>query len=240
LNEFKKYLRIKKVEWLHKIHEDFHRETGIDLPHGHGFTRSDFCHFVAYEGKKFVHKGAMKFILTNGDTYSVHEKLQDTFEQKTIDKKKIDDNVEKMFNFFRHEINGNKLFPRFLEETENFFIFQFYETEDWTPLEELTIEDSSYIRKIFLEFNKGKKEIVSPFFNQMVNKLFRHQKTGEIVMIDLKGLEFHPNGPLSILMNNGYVNDLYLLERRYWTKSYILKPYSLDYSVAKTRLIKHY
>jgi len=226
------------------MHVDFKKETGISLPHGHGFTRSDFVHFFSYEGKKYVHKEAMRFILTNGDTYSVHEKRQEevlgSLAAKPDIKKQVDANVEKMFSFFRKEINDNKLFPELLSETDKFFIFKFYDKEEWTPLEELTAQDCLYIKKVFVGFNKGKKEIVTPFYNQMANKLFRHNESGEIVMIDLKGLEFHPNGPLSILMNNTYVNDLYLLERRYWTRSYILKPYAMDYSVAKTRLVKHY
>lgn len=242
MNEFRIFLRNEKIKWLYKMQEDFCKETGVQLPHGHGFTRSDFCHFLIYDGKKFVHKEAMRFVLTNGGTYSAHEKLPETFifNNDVNARLKIENDAERMFNFYRFEINKIKLFPSLLEETEHFFVFKYYPEDEWTPLDRLSQEDSDYIRGVFLEFNKGKKEIVTPFYNQLLNKLYRHNKTNEIVMIDLKCLEYHPNGPLSVMMIDRNTNDLYLLERRYWTRSYILKPYAMDYDVARTRLIKHY
>jgi len=242
MNEFRIFLRKEKIKWLYKMHEDFYKETGIVLPHGHGFTISDFCHFLIHDGKKFVHKDAMRFVLTNGGTYSAHEKLLETFIFNSSEKArlKIDNEVERMFDFYRLEINQIKLFPNLLKETEHFFVFEYYPESEWTQLLELTKEDSDYIRKVFLDFNRNKKEVVTPFNNQLLNKFFRNNKTKELVMVDLKCLEFHPKAPLSILMKNNYINDLYLLERRYWTRAYILKPYTMDYDVSRTRLIKHY
>lgn len=242
MSEFKIYLRNEKIKWLYKIKEEMARDFGIELPHGAGFTRSDFCHFIIIEDKKYVHKGAMAFILTNGGTYFEHQqipkmvKINDNLVQRNV----IDLKVEKMFHFFRHEINTHKLYPQFLSETEHFFVFKYYSEDEWMPLTKLTSNDSAEIRRLFDEGNEDKKEVVTPFYNQVINKLFKNKKSGAIVMIDLKILEFHPKGPLAILMHNKRINDLYLLERRYWTRSFILKPYALDYYVHDTKLIKHY
>jgi len=240
MKNFKLYLRDKKIEFLKKCHEDFISDFNFELSSGAGFTRCDFFHFVVHEQIKFVHKESLKFILTNGDTYSRHERLEEIMQPNQEQKEIVLKDVERMFDFLRTEINQVNLFPKLLSETKNFFVFEYYDEDDWLQLEKLSLKDSVYIRHTFLTYTKNKKEIVTPFYNQMANKIFRNRKTGEVKMVDLKSLEFRKNGPLAILMNNKYVNDLYLLERRYWTKSHILKPFSIDYPVHLTSIIKHY
>ena len=240
--KFNLYLRSEKIKWIHKFSEDFNKDFGVELPHGTGFTKSDFFHFAAVDGKKYVHKEAMKFVLTNGGTYSEHQERPIDFKLNSNLKEteKIDLNIARMFNFFRNDINQYKLYPAFLSETEHFFIFKYYDSNEWTSLDILLKKDSEYIKKSYVRYIKGTNEVVTPFFNQMINKLFRNNSTGEIIMVDLKSLEFRPKSNLSILMYNGRINELYLLERFFWTKSFILRPYAIDYPVKYTQLIKHY
>jgi hypothetical protein len=242
MSEFTTYLRVEKVKLIQKIQNDFKKDFGTDLPHGAGFTRSDFVHFVANEGKKYVHKGAMSFILTNGGTYLLEQKKLEKFKlnEDAEERKNIDLKVERMFDFFRNDINQCKLYPTLLGETENFFIFKHYDETEWTKIEHLTKKDSEYIKSVYVDNFRGTNEVVTPFFNQMLYKLFRNNKTGEIVVVDLKSLEFRPKSSLAIFFCGWGINELYLLERRYWTRAYILKPFAIDYSVKQTILIKHY
>lgn len=242
MSDFMSYLRLEKVKWIHKIQNDFKKDFGFELPHGAGFTRSDFVHFVAVDGKKYVHKGAMTFILTNGGTYFLEQKKLDSFKvnENAEERKKIDLKVERMFDFFRKDINQCKLYPTLLSESENFFIFKYYDENEWTKLDHLTKQDSEYIRSVYVDNFRGTNEVVTPFYSQMLYKLFRNNKTGEVVAVDLKSLEFRPKISLGIFMCGWGINDFYLLERRYWTKNYILKPYSVDYPVRETNLIKLY
>jgi hypothetical protein len=227
---------------MYQFQSDFKKDFWIDLPHGKGFTKSDFFHFAEVDGKKYVHKEAMRFVLTNGGSYFLHQKAPEgnTINTNAAEIQKIDLIPEKMFSFFRNDINNHKIYPKLLSESENFFVFEFYDDTHWTRLDHLTPEDSKYIKQHYVPHHRNTKEVVTPFFNQMVKKLFRNNSTGEIVMVDLKSLEFRPVSNLAVLMYNGRVNDLYLLERRFVTRKYILKPYALDYPVHFTSLIRHY
>lgn len=240
--EMSVYLREEKIKWLHKMRDDLLKDCGVEVPHGSGFSKKSFVHFMVVDDKKYVHKEALKFIYTNGGTYFMNTEMPKYFvvNQNAVEKKRIDGNVERMFNFFREGINQCKIYPEFLAETENFFVFKYYSEDEWERLERLTRYDTDFIKKSFDQTFKDEKEVITPFYNQMYNKLFRHKKTGEIVMVDLKGLEVWPKTSLAILMYGEYVNDLYLLERRFLTRAYILKPFAIDYPVQETNIIRHY
>lgn len=240
--EFKIHLRNEKIRLMYQLQIDFKKDFDIELPHGAGFTKSDFFHFVAVDGKKYVHKEAMLFHLTNGGTYLLGKKNPDFFSISTDakEREKVNSIASRMFDFFRYDINNHPLFPKFLFETDYFFVFNFYQEDEWEPLDQLTLEDSIYIKRTFIPHYKNTKEVVTPFFSQMKRKLFRSKSNGNIVMVDLKCLDFRSISSLAILMYNGRVNDLYLLERRFVTRKYILKPYAMDYPVQYANLIRYY
>lgn len=237
----KGYLRQEKIKRLHQVKADLMTDLGIEVPAGKGFTRSDMFHFVAIGDKKYVHKDSMRFVLTNGLTYHLHEALFDTLmiNQNVEERRLIDENVERMFRFFREDINDFKLYPEYLEETERFFIFRYYD-DDWENIDFLTKEDAKFIRQHYVKTYKGGKDTITPFYNQMLNKLVKNKSTGAIKMVDLKSLEFRPKTDLAIYMYNGPINDLYLLERRFVTKKKIIAPFAIDYPVDQARIIKYY
>lgn len=236
------YLREEKVKWLHKMRDDLRKDFGIEVPHGSGFSKKSFVHFIVVDGKKYVHKEALRFIYTNGDTYFMNVEMPKYFSvnQDQTEIKRIDANADRIFNFFRQEINQCKIYPDFLAETENYFVFKYYSEDEWERLERLTRYDTDFIKSSFDQTFKGEREVITPFYNQMYNKLYRHKTTGEIVMVDLKGLEVWPKSSLAILMYGAFVNDLYLLERRFLTRNYLLKPFAIDYPVQETNIIRHY
>lgn len=239
---FSVYLRNKKVEFIKESYKDFKKDYGIDLEYGQGFTRSEFFHFVAYGGKKYVHKNALRFLLTNGETYFVGLENPKEFKvnQDISMIMKTKENVEKMFYFFRHEINSYEIYPKLLEESESFFVFEYFDSEEFEEIEKLNLKDAKFIYSHYKKATNGKKEVVTPFYNQMYRKILRNKLTNEIKVRDIKGLEFHSNDPLGILFYNDAVNVYYLLERRYLLKSMILKPYVTDYKVKATQMIKLY
>lgn len=240
--KFTIYQRENKVRLIKQFREDFEKEFGIDLGYGAGFTRAEYFHFGIHENKKYVHKESLEFSLTNGNSYYIGVKNPEYFKVNP-NKKEIQSvkaNVERMFNFLRGGINAYEIYPKFLKETEHFLIFEYYTDEEWETLEQLTLEDAQYIYKHFKSATKDKKEVVTPFFNQMCQKILRNRKTGAIKIRDIKSLEFHSNDPLGILFYNGRVNQYYLLERRFRLKSTILKPFSTDYPTKNTEMVKLY
>lgn len=240
--DFKTYLRTEKVKWLQKFSSDFKKDFGVDLPHGTGFTTSDFFHFGPVENLKYVHKEAMHFLLTNGLTYNGNCDLYapTVFNQNQMQKDKVDSDIALMFDFYRYGINQCKLYPSFIKESENFFVFEFYSDTEWTAIDYLTREDAQFIKKHYIDKFEGITKKVTPFYCSLADKLFRHNKTGEIKMVDIKSFEFRSRSGLTILMVNDRVNNLYLLERRFLTRSYILSPFKKDYNVRETALIKLY
>lgn len=241
MNSMREYLRLEKIKHLHQVKTDLWTDFKIEVPAGTGFTRSEMFHFVRIEDKKYVHKESMRFVLTNGYTYNVNQELMDIVSINTDPemKKKTDINVERMFQFFREDINEFKLYPELIGESEHFFIFKYYDG-DWDNISRLTKEDSKYIRKNYVKTYKNTNETVTPFYNQMSHKLVKNTKTGEIKMVDLKSLEFRPKTDLAIYMYNDIVNDLYLLERRFVTRKKIVQPFTLDYPGHAANIIKHY
>lgn len=241
MTAMKEHLRLRKIKYLYEVKDALYSDFKIDINLGTGFSKSEYFHFVSYEGKKYVYKDALKFIYTNGDTYYLHEPLTEEFVQNPdkASREEVDGKIEKMFNFFRNDINNFRLFPEFIEETEKFFVFKYYD-EGWEKLSYLTREDSKYIRKHFVWKYQNSKETITPFYNNMVHKLMRNKETGEIKMIDLKSLEFHQVPFLAIYMYSVITNDLYVLDWRFHSKEKLLKPFMLDYPAETARIIKHY
>ncbi|WP_408098570.1 hypothetical protein ACJVC5_06555 [Peredibacter sp. HCB2-198] len=241
MTTMREYLRLEKIKRLHQAKADLKTDFNIDVPEGTGFTRSDMFHFIRIGDKKYVHKESMRFILTNGDTYNVNQEISDNvvINQNPEIRKKTDDNVARMFQFFREDINKFPLYPEFLEESPHFFVFRYY-AGDWENISRLTKEDSKFIRKHFVKTYKNTKETITPFYNQMSHKLVKNMKTGEIKMVDLKSLEFRPKTDLAIYMYNDAINDLYLLDRRFVTRSKLVAPFAMDYPSEAARIIKHY
>lgn len=239
---FQTYLRNKKVELIKESYVDFKADFNVELDYGSGFTRSDFFHFVIYDGKKYVHKKAFEFLLTNGETFLVNvENPKEFMVNKNVNEiVKHKANVVKMFEFFRSEINKYEIYPKLLNESEHFFVFEYYGDEDYEEILDLKLEDAKYISLHYKKATKGKNEVVTPFFNQMYHKILRHKHSKIIKIRDIKGLEFHDNEALGILFYNDAVNVYYLLERRYILKSMILAPFKNDYKVKATQMIKLY
>lgn len=237
----KEHLRLKKIQFLYEVKNALQSDFNIGINLGTGFTKSDFFHFVPFEGKKYVYKEAMRFILTNADTYYLHRPLSSEYEMNPDQEERssIDNSIDKMFNFFRHDINDFKLYPEFIEETDNFFVFKYYD-EDWEKITSLTWKDSRYISKHFIWSYKKSQETVTPFFNNMPHKLMKNIKTGQIKMIDLKSLEFHSVSNLAIYMYSNIMNDLYLLDWRFISKEKLIEPFKMDYPAEASRIIKHY
>lgn len=238
--KFSDYQRENKVRLIKQFREDFEKDFGIDLGYGSGFTRAEYFHFGVYEHKKYVHKESLEFSLTNGHTYfvGVENPVYFKVNPNKEEIKEVKHNVEKMFNFLRGEINTYGIYPTFLTETDHFFVFEYYEEAQWEVLEKLTLEDAQFIYEHYKAATKNKKEVVTPFYNQMCHKILRNRKTGAIKIRDIKSLEFHTNDPLGILFYNGRVNEYYMLERRFRLKSTILKPFSLDYPTKATTMVK--
>lgn len=240
--KFSVYQRENKVRLLNQFREDFKHDFNIDPGHGKGFTRSEYFHFGAIGNRKYVHKESMRFMLTNGESYYVGVEALELFKVNPdqSEKEKIEKNIERIFNFFRNDINNYKIYPNLLEETEHFFVFEFYELEEWEELESLNLKDAKRITEALLPIYKKNKEIVTPFYNQMNLKFLRNKKTGEIKCRDIKSLEFRPASPLGILFYNGYINTYYQLERRFRSREYILRDFAIDYPVKSTKVVKLY
>jgi len=241
MTSMREHLRLKKIQFLYEVKEALFKDFNIEIELGQGFTKSDMFHFVVIGDKKYVYKNALKFILTNGDTYNMHQPLTSEFivNKNPDDQKLITDNIQRMFDFFRNDINNFKLYPELLEETENFFVFRYYD-ENWEKISSLDWKDSRYISKHFVRSYKGSKETISPFYNNMYNKLMKNMNSGEIKMVDIKSLEFRKVPNLAIYMYSDITNNLYLLDWRFVSRKKLIEPYSLDYPAEGARIIKHY
>ena len=240
--KFEIHQRENKIRLLKKFRADFILDFNIDPGEGKGFTRSEYFHFGEINKKKYVHKEALRFALTNGGTYYLGVEALENFEVNPDEKlkKQIDLNIEKLFDCYRTSLNSYKIYPTFLGETEHFFIFDYYDLEEWDELEDLTLEDAKYIKNALDPIYKKNKLILSPFHNQMFKKFLRNKNTGEIKCRDLKNLEFREPMPLGILFYNGYINTYYQLVRRFRSREYILRDYAIDYPVKSTKIIKLY
>lgn len=238
----KKYLIEKKVEMLYRISRDFKTDFNIELPHGAGFTKSKFVYFVQYQGKKYVNKEALRFLLTNGDTYFVHQKEQELFmvNDDHVARERVDANAILVMDFIRNEMESYQIFPKLFEETTHFFVLEFFSDDEWEPLSALKKDEAQFIYQNFTKKIKNKKQLITPFYNQMAEKLYRHKKTGVVKMTDLKSLEVREKDPLAILMCDGRVNALYLLERRFVFKKYLLEPFKNDYAIQDTIIVPSY
>lgn len=240
---FKEYLRQRKIDFIYQMGKDFYEDFQVEFGHGKGFTHSDFIYFVHHEGKKYIHKKAFHFLLTNGDSYFVNTKSLEKFEKNTnaLEIEKIETNFIKLVDFLKSRINSFKLFPSFLGESKHFLIFEYLdEEEDWERLFDLSKSDGQFIYKNFVIPMNAESMIVTPLYNQMAGKIFKNRKTKELKFIDFKSLEIRDKNLSSILMYNGRISKLYLLERRFVLKKYILAPYAVDYPVQELELVKLY
>lgn len=240
---FKEYLREKKITFIYQIGSDFKKDFQVELGHGAGFTNSDFIYFIHHQGKKYLHKKAFHFLLTNGDTYFVNVPNLQSFSRNENKEEvnRIENNFIKLVDFLRTKSNHFKVFPRFLAESENFLVFEYLDEEgDWEKLFSLNKSDGKFIYQNFIIPMRKESTIVTPLYNQMAGKVFRNRKTKEIRLVDFKSLEIRDECIGSVLMYNGSISDLYLLERRFVLRKYILAPYAIDYPVDSFQLIKLY
>lgn len=241
MNNFEKYLLDNKIRLMKKFAQDLKKDFKISVPEGYGFTKSDFFHFGAIEDKKYVHKEALLFFFTNALTYN-YDATKNDFDENNIqvdpkEKEKIDSNIKKMIDFFRTDKRKKSLYPRLLEESENFFVFEFYQEGDtWRKLSALTRKDARYIRKNLVEMPKHKGMYLSPFKNQMCKKIMKNKVTGELKLIDIKSYEVVDYCPRIIYMFSYFHNDIYICGFALRTRDKIIAPFEEDYPVDDARL----
>lgn len=243
MNNFEKHLLESKTKFIRLFREDLKKDFGVDVPEGYGFTQSDFFYFGALGEFKYVHKEAMRFILTNGDTYQEHEPLNGEFPFEADQERKevVNNKIEVLFNFFRSEINQHPLYPEFTRESESFLVFKYYRPEaGWGRINSLSRVDARHIKENYKPLESRSDTFATPLYNQMADKVFKHKESGEIKFVDLKSFELRPKAKPMIYFYNGVINDLYVLGLNISPRKKLIRRFELDYPVMDARIKRYF
>lgn len=243
MNKFEKYLLENKTNFIRRFRDDIKKDFDVDVPEGHGVTQSDFFHFGVVDGLKYVHKEALRFIFSNAGTYQLHEPSSKNLEfvASEPEKKAVENTIEKLFDFFRGEINEHSIYPEFIRESEKFFVFKYYSAEEgWGRINSLSRSDAKYIKARYKGLSKQTNKVVTPLYNQMFDKVFKNRKTGEIKFVDLKSFELRPKEKPMVYFYNGDVNDLYVLGVSIATRNKLVERFAIDYPVKNTRIKRYF
>ena len=239
MKRFERCLLENKVKFIRAAREALKRDFNLIVPEGHGFTRKKIFHHIITGGKRYVHKEALKFYLSNAYTYDPDFGQRRRVSEADLLKIKEETqaNIESLFSFFSGDINSCLLYPKLLDESESFFVFDFYHEEDgWEVLKLFSKKDFSSIMKLLPSPKNRPRYIVTPFYNQMYGKILKNKLSGKIKIVDLKNFEIHPKGRNFIYLydKNEKINDLYLPYLQ--GKREVLKKLAGDYPVYYARL----
>lgn len=215
----------KKVDLVERANSDFLSDFGISLPRGTGFSKSDNFHFLVYKNRKYVHKYSLYHLITDADD---------------IDKE-LDFSVTDFHEAIVQLKNEQQIFPKLIEESEHFYIFEYYSRDDgWFPVEFLTTDHAIWIKNEVNKLWRGKKKVLSPFYSQQYGKIVRKYGTNEIRFIDLKYMELVKKHPLFVYFCSNEKNDLYLIERNLNPFYSLKKRLSREYPFDKVKIHKLY
>ena len=210
------YLIKNKVELIKEARQDFLELYGINC---NPFTNKYFFYFFIHDNKKYVHKRSLKFVYTNGDTYTREDNPYFCNLTKQIDVIDIVDFLSTYTGSFLLEL---------LEENEKFLVYRF---ETGTPIDSITVDEFYYAKKQHDSLS------VSPFYVSMAYNLIKTQDT--IKLVDLKHFDVKKDLPFFLYMyNQEYcVNTLYVEKRTDITP--INQFLEKDYPLTHTKIVRY-
>lgn len=242
MDKFDKYLLDNKLKYIYRFVHDAKKDFGIDVKPGTGFKNIQFYYSANIDGKMYVHKDALHFVYTNADTY-----VEDSREIQSFkfckDQSVIDDynkKIETIFDFIRSDFSKCEFFPRLLDESPNFFVFECLDEDDWEPVYRLRVDDrKDLVQKFNLAYG-GKKNIVSPFKSELSGEIYRNKNSGNLRIFDMAKLKSHVNDFFVIYFcDRRNINTLYVLKANFLTfKKTFLKAYQADFDTEYAEFIK--
>lgn len=156
MNNSQSYLLDNKVRFIRQCQQDVFEQFTVKVT---PWTRKAFFYFVVYDGIKYVHKEALRFV------YTTDEKKQKTCTA-------IPD-----FESFLSDYNGH-LLPEKLAQTDKFWLYEYYEG---SPLLTINTDDFWQLKKYHKECH------ITPFYNSMAYNLVRGARG--VKLVDFKHFE---------------------------------------------------
>lgn len=210
------YLTQSKVRLIKQARKDLLELYGIEHT---PFTRKIYFYFFELDGKKYVHKEALRFVYSNAETYT---KEVDPY-YCSLTKEYIPTPVCE----FLETYTGDAL-PKLLDSNSKFFV---YEYVDGDPVDSITKEEFYQLEQYHEEFE------LTPFYNSMTYNLAR--TTNSIKVIDLKHFECKLNMPFFIYLYNedNRINSLYIKDGT--NLEPIVNHLAIDYPVANATIFNY-
>lgn len=208
------YIINSKVRLIKEAKKDFFDCYGIEHT---PFTRKQFFYFFEYEGRKYVHKESLHFVLTNADTYTY---TLDPYHCELTKQYEVPDIIG-----FLESYEGSFL-PQLVDTNDKFLV---YEIVDGDPVESVTEEEFFYIKEQLdlLTF--------TPFYNSMTYNMVRNN-TG-IKLIDFKHFEVKDDKPFFVYFFNedNCINSLYIERGTDLDKA--MQHVAIDYPVSDAHIV---
>jgi hypothetical protein len=210
------YLIKSKVDLIKSARDDLLKIYGVDYT---PFTRKPYFYFFELDGKKFVHKEALRFVYANADTYT---KEVSPYYCKLIKEYNPPDICK-----FLESYNGDAL-PSLLDSNSKFLVYE-YITGD--PINSLTQDEFYQLERYHNELE------LTPFYNSMTYNLARTENS--IKIIDLKHFEYKINISFFIYLYNEDhgINQLYV--KCNTNLESIVKHLAVDYPVDNATLLTY-
>lgn len=241
LDNFYKYILEQKVKWMYKFAHDLKADFKINTQVGIGFKHVEYYYSAIVEKKLYVHKDALRFLMTNGGTYYGDSKEQQElkFNSNLSEIRAIDLSIDEIFQFFRGEMSETPLYPKLIMESESFFVLEAPLEDLWEPLFNLRKVDCSFLVKEYNLFYKKQKKIFSPFHRELSGEIFRNKINGDLKIFDLAKFKFHENNRFVIYFSDRMkLNKLFVLDASMFTfKKTMLVPFELDFEIEGTEVI---
>lgn len=155
------------------------------------FSRKIYFYFFVIGNKKYIHKESLRFVYSNGETYT--NDIDPQFCRLTKEIEPID------VCTFLESYKGD-LLPQLLDVNDKFLVYQY---EDGSLVTDINNQEFYQLKQHHLSMD------LTPFYNSMTYNLLRN---GGIKLIDLKHFEVRDNKPFFVYMynKNTNINTLYI------------------------------
>lgn len=210
------YLTNSKVKFIKQARNDFKRIYGLDFT---PFTRKIYFYFFVYDNKKYVHKSSLKFVYSNGETYTKQQDPYFCYLTKQI----VPVNVLEFLSNYQ-----GTLLPRLIENNDSFLVYQYFPGQ---AVETITANEFRYLN------DQHNAMSLTPFYNSMAYNLVRNG--AEIKLVDFKHFEPKDSKPFFIYLFNedNRVNTLYIEKGTIlWP---IIEHLSIDYPIKDAKIIEY-
>ncbi len=194
MNEINEINEIQKLKIIKQIKQRYNIDEDIDIPFN--FEYSDINpNYIDGNGEEFNDEPIYWFIIDN-KKYVMKEQLDICIKFDPDTKNDPKKYKDKLYNFFRNDINKFSFIPKLLDETPDFFIFEYIQGE---VLIKLTEDIQNKILKYTYEF----KDIYKDWIFSKRFSYFWVKNKKKIYYVNIRHFEQFFNNELIIISPEG-------------------------------------